>query len=86
MKKFFSKHLSWENLKDDFIKLYTDAFTEPELKDIYAFYQTPSGKKMVAKMPELTGKGMQLGASRVQANQAELQSMLQQAATGGTDQ
>ncbi len=50
MKKFLSKHMSWEGLKDDLITIYADAFTEPELNQIRAFYQTPAGKKMVEKM------------------------------------
>jgi hypothetical protein len=74
--RFFAKYMSWDALKDDVISMYVDAFTEPELREITAFYQTPTGKKMVQKMPELMAKGMQLGVSRVQANQAELQQMI----------
>ena len=80
MKKFFTKHLSWAGLKEDLIGIYTDAFTEEELKQIKAFYETPAGKRMAEKMPELTSKGMQLGVARVQANQAELQQMIQEEA------
>lgn len=86
MSKFFAKYLNWENLKDDFIQIYCDAYTEQELKEIYAFYQTPAGRKMVAKTPELTVKGMTITAAKVQANQAELQRMIQEAAAGGVDQ
>jgi hypothetical protein len=75
--RFFAKYMSWDSLKDDVISMYTGAFTEAELKEITAFYKTPTGKKMVQKMPELMSKGMQLGVSRVQANQAELQQMIQ---------
>lgn len=79
MKKFFDKHLSFNALKDDMIKIYVAEFTEDELKEITKFYQTPVGKKMVAKMPKLTGAGMQLGMKRVQDNQAELVKMLEDA-------
>jgi uncharacterized protein len=77
MKRFFAKHMSWDSLKDDFITIYAEAFTEDELKQITTFYQTPTGKKMVEKLPELMSKGMQLGAKRVQDNQAELRQMLE---------
>jgi hypothetical protein len=85
MKKFFAKYMSWDVLKDDFIKIYTDAFEEDELKEIKAFYETPIGKKMVKKMPELMSKGMQLGASRVQQNMPELQQMIQEEAQKKAD-
>ena len=81
MKKFFSKHMSYAGLKEDFITIYTDTFTEKELKDIKAFYLTPTGKKMAEKMPELTSKGMLLGAKRVEENQAELREMIQEEAS-----
>ena len=77
MKTFLLKHMSWDNLKEDFIKIYVDAFTEEELGEIKAFYETPVGKKMIAKQPELMAKGMQLGAKRVQDNQSELREMIQ---------
>jgi hypothetical protein len=32
-------------------KIYAQHFTEAELKDIVAFYKTPSGKKMLAQEP-----------------------------------
>ncbi len=76
--RFFAKHMSWEALKDDVISMYTESFTEPELKEITAFYRTPTGKKLVEKMPVLTAKGMQLGVSRVQANQGELRQMIEE--------
>ena len=81
MKKFFTKHMSYASLKEDFVTIYVDAFTEKELKDITAFYKTPVGKKMAEKMPEVSAKGMQLGAKRVQDNQAELRQMIQEEAS-----
>jgi uncharacterized protein len=79
MKEFFTKHMSWDSLKDDLITIYTDAFTEEELKEILAFYRTRVGRKMVEKTPDLLSKGMQLGVRRVQENQGELRRMIQDA-------
>jgi hypothetical protein len=36
---------------DEVAKLYATHFTEAELKDILAFYQSPVGKKMLAQQP-----------------------------------
>ncbi len=52
------------SLDDIYVKLakiYTEKFTEAEIDEILAFYQTPVGKKMRAITPELTKKGMEIG-------------------------
>jgi hypothetical protein len=77
MLKFFEKHMGFESLKDDLIEIYVEAFTEKELNDIMAFYETPTGRKTLEKLPELSAKGAQLGQTRVQQNIQELQEMIQ---------
>ena len=78
MKKFFAKYLSYSSLKDEMIKLYTAEFTETELKEIAAFYRTPTGKKAIAKLPVLLQKGAELGLKRVQEHSAELRQMIEE--------
>lgn len=41
------------------VELYDKYFTEEELKDIIAFYRTPTGKKTVQVMPKLVNDTMQ---------------------------
>jgi hypothetical protein len=77
MRKFLGKHISYAALKDDLIKIYSDEFSETELRQITAFYKTPAGKKMVDKSPTLMGKSMQLGMQRVAKNQGELKQMIE---------
>lgn len=79
MIKFMSKHLNFENLKDDLIKLHMNEFTEPELKEITAFYRTPAGKKVIQKSSTLFQKGAELGMKRVQDHSAELEQMIREA-------
>jgi hypothetical protein len=81
MKKFLSKYMSWSTMKGDMVKIYAAEFTEPELKELLAFYQTPLGKKTVAKMPKLMAKGAELGQQRVQEHLPELQKAIQERAT-----
>jgi hypothetical protein len=80
--KFFGKYLSWNALKDDYIKLYMDSFSEPELRELTAFYKTPTGRKAVKQMPALLQKGAEIGASRVREHMGELMQMLQSAGVG----
>jgi hypothetical protein len=78
MRKFFKKHLSYASIKDDMIKIYTEEFTEDELKKAVEFYSTPVGKKLAAKMPVLLQKGGELGMKRVQENAEELRQMIEE--------
>ncbi len=45
-------------LTDDLAKIYADAFSEQEMKEIIAFYQTPAGKKMLDQQPKLVDASM----------------------------
>jgi len=76
MLEFFKKHMSYESLKPDMLRIYADAFTAAELREINAFYATDIGKKSIEKMPLLMSQGAQIGAARVQDNIEELQTMI----------
>jgi uncharacterized protein len=80
MRSFLKKHMSYETLKGDLLKLYADNFTESELKDLTAFYKTPLGKKMLEKQPVLMKAASELGARKVQENAAELRMLIEEAA------
>src|SRR5262249_15758684 len=41
------------------VPLYDKFYTESELKDLIAFYETPTGQKAVVVQPQLTGEAMQ---------------------------
>jgi hypothetical protein len=76
MLRFFSKYMNYDSLKPEMVEIYSEAFTASELKEIVAFYKTPTGRKSIKKMPELMAKGGQMGAQRVQDNIQELQEMI----------
>ena len=80
MMQFFQKHMSYESLKPDMVKIYADAFTASELKELVAFYRTSTGKKTIEKMPQLMAQGGQIGAKRVQDNIQELQQLIKEEA------
>ena len=76
-KKFMTKHMSWNVLREDYLKIYMSEFTEAELKDLTSFYRTPTGKKVAAKQNVIMMKTSQLGQDRMTANMAELMEMMQ---------
>lgn len=81
--RFFTKYLHWAQVKEDTITAYTHEFTEPELKKLTEFYETPLRKKANEKMPQLLFIGGQIGLQKAQANQAELRQMIEEGTKQG---
>lgn len=73
---FYKKHFGWENIKADTAKIFVKNFTEEELNDMIAFYQSPTGKKSVTLMPKLLEEGVTMTQKRVAEHLPELQAQL----------
>ncbi|UUC48627.1 DUF2059 domain-containing protein [Pseudomonas citronellolis] len=58
--------VGWEKIKPELVKLYTDNFTESELKQLNDFYASPLGQKVLQKMPRLTAQSAQLTQAKLQ--------------------
>ncbi len=77
IKRFITKHMSYESLKPDMIKIYSEAFTTSELRELNKFYATDIGQKTIEKMPVLLIKSAQLSTDRFLENIDEFQSMIE---------
>ena len=51
---------SWEKMEPYMLEAYTSVYTEDEILDLVAFYESPTGQKFIAKMPELMQVSMQM--------------------------
>lgn len=71
--------LSWEKIREDYISLYAEIFTEEELEGILAFYKSPVGKKFIEKQPELMEKSMQINQKQMEILMPKLQELTQDA-------
>jgi hypothetical protein len=80
MRNFMSKYMSWSNIKDRFVALYINEFTEDELRAMTNFYKTDVGKKAIEKLPILFAKGSELGQQAVQEHMSELTDAVQKRA------
>ncbi|MRR50463.1 MAG: DUF2059 domain-containing protein [Rhodocyclaceae bacterium] len=60
------EEVTWAKLKPEVINAYVRLFTEDELKQLQAFYQSPIGKKWVEKSPELNQALMQIAQAQIQ--------------------
>jgi len=76
MMRFLEKHMGWQSLKVELIRLYTQAFTEAELHSIMDFYKSPVGQKMITKQPELIVQGTEIVVKKVQDNLPELEASI----------
>ncbi|MEI8245260.1 MAG: DUF2059 domain-containing protein [Lentisphaerota bacterium] len=58
--KTVNKDVNWGNLKDQFVNLYADIFSAEELDALIKFYESPTGRKLIEKQPEIQKKIAQL--------------------------
>lgn len=54
---------TYPELYESIAKIYKEEFTHDEIKDMLAFYDTPTGKKLAEKTGVLSQKGMTAGQS-----------------------
>ena len=80
MRSFLQKYIGWQNLKERFVRIYAEVFTEEELREITAFYQTETGRKAAELTPVLMSRGMAIGEEIVAEHTPELEQMLQERA------
>ena len=78
--KWASKFMTWEAVSGPLTDLYAQTFTESELKEIVAFYKTPTGHKALIEMPGLMQKGAAMGAELAKAHAPELEQMIRERA------
>lgn len=65
-----------EELVNQISLVYAQKFTEAELKDIAAFYQSPAGKKLVTEMPSVLTRSYELMREYSQRMSVEVMSQL----------
>jgi len=80
MESFTTKYLTWNTIGPGMAKLYATRFTEPELRELLAFYRSPVGRKLVAEQGTLTAEGARIAQAALQPHLPELQAAIQQLA------
>jgi hypothetical protein len=60
------------NLKDGFVNIYKDAFTEEELLEIVRYHESPLGQKVIKLTSSLFEKGAKLGQEFAISKEPEL--------------
>ena len=70
------KHLTWEVMAPPMSAAYAAVLTEAEMRELIAFYRTPTGRRVVAVTPELTQRGAAIGAEVAQQFTPQLEVMI----------
>lgn len=71
--EFTKEFMRWEDLRPEYIRIYSDAYTEAELMELIAFYKTPVGRKTVEITPELVKQSTEAHQILLQQHLPELQ-------------
>jgi len=51
IRQLVNRTMGWEALEPQYAKLYADAYTEQQLDDLIAFYNSPAGQAMIRAQP-----------------------------------
>jgi uncharacterized protein len=78
--KWFAEEIKWEEIKPKMEDIYVQQFTEQELKELLAFYQTPTGQKAIEKLPIVMQQGAVIGREYAQNKSQSLQTKLKEIA------
>lgn len=70
--------LSFAKMKDIYLQVYRETFTQQEIDSIIAFYGSPAGKAMVEKVPVAMQKASTIMQSRMGPLMQKIQAMTEQ--------
>lgn len=65
VENILDESLDWPTMKERMLAVYTRTFTLEELKDMAAFYRTPTGQSIMEKMPQVMQASMQLSEQQM---------------------
>jgi hypothetical protein len=65
--------MSWEKMRPQYVKMYGETFSDEEIDGMLAFYESPAGRAMLEKMPQLVSKMMAMVQSQMTAIMPEVE-------------
>ena len=77
VREFLERHIGWNSLEDALTSMYLAEFTEQELDEMNAFYDSPTGRKVIERLPVLVQMRNQLASQRLQENIGELRYLIE---------
>ncbi|OZC02057.1 DUF2059 domain-containing protein [Rubricoccus marinus] len=77
--EFYARYYPWAEVEAAQIAIYSDVYTEAEIRELIAWYRTPIGQKSLRLMPELQRRLMEAGQDIIRPHIPELETMLLEA-------
>lgn len=56
LREMFAEKMSWERVEPEYVRLYASLYTEDELRQLTAFYESPVGQKSIRIQPEVVAR------------------------------
>lgn len=78
MTEILNEVFAWEKIKDEYIDVYTETFTEQELKELIAFYSTETGKKYTELTPQVNQRTMLVAQGKMTDVMMRMQAVSEQ--------
>src|SRR5260370_19631717 len=71
--------MGWDKMRPEYVKLYSETFSDGEIDGMLAFYQSPAGRAVLEKMPLLISKSMALAQSHMAGIMQEVERLVKEA-------
>ena len=81
VRDFLERNIGWDSLRDPLTHMYMEEFSEQELNEMNTFYSSPTGRKVIERLPVLVQMRNQLASQRLQENIGELQKEIEKQST-----
>lgn len=82
MRAYLAKYMSWDALRDKYVAIYMETYTEEELKGLSEFYKTPLGQKLIASLPRVMERSADVGRDAVTGHMDELEAAIRARVNG----
>lgn len=80
-----SKSLDLNGMLDDLIPVYQKHLTKSDIDAMIAFYDTPTGQKLMREQPQMAAESMQAVSARMQKTMDDMMQRVEQMATDEAD-
>lgn len=77
-KEIVRDELSWEKMLPLYVQVYRETFSEKELNELIAFYESPTGKMFVRKTPEILEKTSTVMQQKIVSILGRMDTMLEE--------
>jgi len=81
LKAIIGKWLTWESMEPMYLKIYGDTFSQSEIDSMIAFYSSPAGQAVVAKLPLVAQNTIAAMHEQMKSLMPQVQQIAKDAAT-----